>query len=62
MAHYPQPKLNQKSPKDLILILILTMEQVYTYFWKTLPICDWISLAPIIIVITFTEKIENKQG
>ncbi len=35
--HYPQPKTNQKSPKDPKSILILTMKLLYTYFWKMLP-------------------------
>ncbi len=43
-----QTHLNQKSPKDPKLILILTMKQVlYTYFWKTLPVGDLIWLTPI---------------
>ncbi len=33
LVHYPQPKLNQNSPKDPKLMLISTMKQVYTYFW-----------------------------
>ncbi len=37
LVHNPQPKLNQKSPKDPKLILILTMKQVHTYFSLTLP-------------------------
>ncbi len=34
--HHAQPTLNQTSLKDPKLILILTMKQVYTYFWWTL--------------------------
>ncbi len=33
LTHYPQPKFNPKSPKNLQLILIMTVKQVYTYFW-----------------------------
>ncbi len=47
LAHYPQPKMNQKSPKDLKSILVLTMKLLYTYFWKTLPIGALICLARI---------------
>ncbi len=39
--------LTQNEPKDPKSILILTMKQVYTYFWKTLPIGDLIWLAVI---------------
>ncbi len=42
LKHYPQPKLNQNSPKDPKLILILTMKLLYTYVWKPLPVCDLI--------------------
>ncbi len=31
LAHYPQPKMNQKSPKDPKLIFILTIKLLYTY-------------------------------
>ncbi len=46
LEHYPQPKMNQKSPKDPKSILILTMKLLYTYFWKTLPIgaLIWLTL------------------
>ncbi len=44
---YPQPKMNQKSPKGPKSILILTMKLLYTYFWKTLPIGALIWLALI---------------
>ncbi len=43
LSHYPQAKMNQKSPKDPKLILIL----LYTYFRKTLPAGALIWLAPI---------------
>ena len=33
LEHYPQPKINQKSPKDPKLILILNMKLLYTFFW-----------------------------
>ncbi len=46
-AHYPQPKMNQKSPKDPKCILFLTIKLLYTYFWKTLPVGALIWLAPI---------------
>ncbi len=36
--HYPQPKLNQKYPKDPELFLILIVKQVCTYFWLRLPV------------------------
>ncbi len=44
--HYPQPKMNQKSPKDPESILILTMKLLYTYFWKMLPVgaLIWLTL------------------
>ncbi len=38
LVHYPQPKQNQKSLTDPNLILILTMKQVYTYFWWMLRV------------------------
>ena len=47
LVHYPQPKMNQKSPKDPELIFSLTMKLLYTYFWKTLPAGALIWLAPI---------------
>ena len=37
IRHCPQPKFNQKSPKDPNLILILTMKLVYAYFSLMLP-------------------------
>ena len=45
--YYPQPKMNQKSPKDPKSILILTTKLLYTYFWKMLPVGVLIWLAPI---------------
>ena len=36
--YYPQPKINQKRPKDPKWILILTIKLLYTYFWKMLPV------------------------
>ena len=33
LVHYPQPKLNYRSPKVPKLTLILTMKQVYICFW-----------------------------
>ncbi len=50
LAHYPQPKMNQKSPKDPKSILILTMKLLYTYFWKRLPVGALIWLAPIWLI------------
>ncbi len=47
LIHYPQPKMNQKSPKDPKSILILTIKLLYTYFWKMLPEGALILLAPI---------------
>ncbi len=47
LTHYPQPKMNQKSPKDPKLILILIIKLLYTYFWKMLPVGALIWLAPI---------------
>ncbi len=46
LTHYPQPKMNQKSPKDPESILTLTMKLLYTYFWKMLPIgaLIWLTL------------------
>ena len=41
LEHYSEAKLNQKSPKDAQLILIFTMEQVYTYFWWRLAVGDF---------------------
>ncbi len=38
LMHYPWPKQIQKDSKDPKLILILTMKQVYRYFWLVLPI------------------------
>ncbi len=38
--HYPQPKMNQKSPNDPKSILILTIKLLYTYFWKTLLLLE----------------------
>ena len=47
-SSYIIPNLNKpKSPKDPKSILILTMKQVYTYFWNTLPTGTLIWLAPI---------------
>ncbi len=42
--------MNQKSPKDPKLILILTMKLLYTYFWRTLPVGALIWLAPIWLI------------
>ncbi len=50
LAYYPQPKMNQKSPKDPKLILILTIKLLYTYFWKMLPVGALIWLAPIWLI------------
>ncbi len=47
---HPQPKMNQKSPKDPKSILILTMKLLYTYFWKTLPVGALTWLAPIWLI------------
>ncbi len=55
VTHYPQPKLNNRSPNDPKLI-ILTMEQVYTYFWQTLPAGALISVA--IILFTFSSALQ----
>ncbi len=52
LAHYPQPKMNQKSPKDPKSILILTMKLLQTYFWKTLPIDALIWLALILLAFS----------
>ncbi len=52
--HYLKPKLNQRSTKDLKSILILTMKQVYTYFWLKLLIGALIFVATILI--TFSKK------
>ncbi len=57
LEHYPQPKLNQKSPKDLELILILTMKLLYAYFWKMLPIGDLIWLTPIWLAFSKSSQI-----
>ncbi len=48
--HYPEPKMNQKSPKGPKSILILTMKLLYTYFWKMLPIGALIWLTPIWLI------------
>ncbi len=50
LVPYPQPKMNQKSPKDPKSILILTMKLLYTYFWKMLPIGALIWLALIWLI------------
>ncbi len=48
--HYPQPKMNQKSPKDPKSIFILTMKLLYTYFLKRLPTGALIWLTPIWLI------------
>ncbi len=53
----PNPKSNQKSPKDPKLILILTMKLLYTYFWKTLPIGDLIWVTPIWLAFSKSSQI-----
>ncbi len=37
--------MNQKSPKDLKLILVLTIKLLHTYFWKMLPVgaLNWLA-------------------
>ncbi len=57
LVHYPQHKMNQKSPKDPESILILTIKLLYTYFWKTLPTGALIWLA--LIWLAWAEIMSN---
>ncbi len=50
LVHYPQPKMNQKSPNDPKSILILTIKLLYTYVWKMLPVGALIWLALIWLI------------
>ncbi len=50
LTHYPQPNMNQQSPKDPKSILILIIKLLYTYFWKMLPLGALIWLAPIWLI------------
>ncbi len=57
LAHHPQPKLNLKRLKDPKLILILTMKQVYTYVWQTLPLGALILVA--LISVAFSSALQK---
>ncbi len=52
-------QIEPKSPKDLKLMLILIMKQVYTYmyFWKTMPTGDLISLTLILLAFSKSSQI-----
>ncbi len=49
--------MNQKSLKKPKLILILTMELLYTYFWQTLPMSDLIWLTPNLLALSESSQI-----
>ncbi len=58
-SHYPQPKLNKKSPKHPKVIPIFTMKQVYTYFWWMMPAGVLISVA--LISVAFSSALQSAQ-
>ncbi len=62
LEHYPQPKMNQKIPKDPKSILILTMKLLWTHIWKTLPVSDLISLSLISIAFSKSSQISPSSS